>query len=103
MREISDRHPAKVKCLIFLENVENTQPALIIVAILAALAEWNDFLGPLIYLKKEEDFTLAIGLAQFTGLYHSQWNLLMAASTLVVVPVIILFFLHRNISLKELL
>ena len=48
---------------IFLENVENTQPALIIVAILAALAEWNDFLGPLIYLNKEEDFTLAIGLA----------------------------------------
>ena len=73
-----------------------SKPALITVAIFAALAEWNDFLGPLIYLNKEEDFTLAIGLAQFTGLYHSQWNLLMAASTLVVVPVIILFFFAQK-------
>ena len=69
-----------------------SRPALITVAIFAALAEWNDFLGPLIYLNNDEDYTLAIGLAQFTGLYHSQWNLLMAASTMVVIPVIILFF-----------
>ena len=73
-----------------------SRPALITVAIFAALAEWNDFLGPLIYLNNDEDYTLAIGLAQFTGLYHSQWNLLMAASTMVVLPVIILFFFAQK-------
>ena len=73
-----------------------SRPALITVAIFAALAEWNDFLGPLIYLNQDEYFTLAIGLAQFTGLYHSQWNLLMAASTIVIVPVIILFFFAQK-------
>ena len=73
-----------------------SRPALITVAIFAALAEWNDFLGPLIYLNNDEDYTLAIGLAQFTGLYHSQWNLLMAASTMVVIPVIILFFFAQK-------
>ena len=73
-----------------------SRPALITVAIFAALAEWNDFLGPLIYLNNDEDYTLAIGLAQFTGLYHSQWNLLMAASKMVVIPVIILFFFAQK-------
>ena len=73
-----------------------SRPALITVAIFAALAEWNDFLGPLIYLNNDEDYTLAIGLAQFTGLYHSQWNLLMAASTMVVIPVILLFFFAQK-------
>ena len=73
-----------------------SRPALITVAIFAALAEWNDFLGPLIYINNDEDYTLAIGLAQFTGLYHSQWNLLMAASTMVVIPVIILFFFAQK-------
>ena len=68
-----------------------SRPALITVAIFSALGAWNDFLGPLLYLNDSRQFTLALGLAEFTGLYSSQWHLLMAASTVVIIPVILLF------------
>ncbi len=71
-------------------------PALITVAIFATLNAWNDFLGPLIYLNDSRQFTLALGLAEFTGLYTSQWHLLMAASTMVIIPVLILFFIAQR-------
>ena len=55
---------------------------------LAALAQ--HLLGqPLIYLNDSRQFTLALGLAEFTGLYTSQWHLLMAAATVVIAPVVI--------------
>lgn len=73
-----------------------SRPALIAVAIFSALASWNDFLGPLIYLNDSRNFTLALGLAEFTGLYSSQWHLLMAASTVVIVPVVVLFFFAQR-------
>jgi multiple sugar transport system permease protein len=73
-----------------------SRPALITVSIFSALASWNDFLGPLIYLNDSRNFTLALGLAEFTGLYSSQWHLLMAASTVVIVPVVILFFFAQR-------
>lgn len=73
-----------------------SRPALIAVGIFAALASWNDFLGPLIYLNDSRKFTLALGLAEFTGLYSSQWHLLMAASTVVILPVIVLFFFAQR-------
>jgi multiple sugar transport system permease protein len=71
-------------------------PALITVAIFSALTTWNDFLNPLIYLNDDRKFTLALGLAQFKGLYTSQWHLLMAASTMVIAPVLILFFVAQR-------
>lgn len=73
-----------------------SRPALIAVGIFAALNSWNDFLGPLIYLNDSRQFTLALGLAEFTGLYSSQWHLLMAASTVVILPVIVLFFFAQR-------
>ena len=73
-----------------------SRAALIAVAIFSALGAWNDFLGPLIYLNDSRKFTLALGLAEFTGLYNSQWHLLMAASTVIILPVIILFFFAQR-------
>jgi len=73
-----------------------SRPALITVAIFAALSTWNDFLGPLMYLNDSNKFTLALGLAEFTGLYNSQWHLLMAASAVVIVPVMVLFFFAQR-------
>lgn len=73
-----------------------SKPALITVAILSGLASWNDFLDPLIYLQDSSQFTLALGLSEFTGLYTSQWHLLMAAATVVVLPVLVLFFLAQK-------
>jgi multiple sugar transport system permease protein len=73
-----------------------SRPALIVVAILSGLGAWNDFLDPLVYLSNSDQFTLALGLAEFTGLYVSQWHLLMAASTMVILPVVVLFFFAQK-------
>lgn len=73
-----------------------SKPALIVVSIFTFITVWNDFLGPLIYLADDEKFTLALGLASFRGLYNAQWGYLMAASTAVVAPIIVLFFLAQR-------
>lgn len=73
-----------------------SRPALITVAIFATMGVWNDFLGPLIYLNDSRNYTLALGLAEFTGMYRSEWHLLMAASTMVLLPVLILFFVAQR-------
>jgi multiple sugar transport system permease protein len=73
-----------------------SQPALATVAILSGLAAWNDFLDPLVYLNDSDKYTLALGLSEFTGLYSSQWHLLMAAATVIVLPVTVLFFFSQR-------
>jgi multiple sugar transport system permease protein len=73
------------------------RPALIVVALFSFMAAWNDFTGPYIYIKKPEQFTLALGLQSFQSqLGGSQWNLLMAAAVLVIVPVLLLFFVAQK-------
>ncbi len=74
-----------------------TKPALIVVALFQFLATWNDFLGPLIYLTDQDDFTLALGL-QFFQTQHggTEWHYLMAASLLIVAPIILLFFVAQR-------
>jgi multiple sugar transport system permease protein len=73
-----------------------SRPALATVAILSGLAAWNDFLDPLVYLNDSGKYTLALGLSEFTGLYSSQWHLLMAAATVIVLPVTVLFFFTQR-------
>ncbi|NCO40329.1 MAG: sugar ABC transporter ATP-binding protein [Armatimonadetes bacterium CG_4_10_14_3_um_filter_66_18] len=73
------------------------KPALAVVALFHFLYAWNDFLGPLIYLTDQKHFTLALGL-QFYQSQHggTEWNMLMAACTIIVLPVIILFFFTQR-------
>jgi multiple sugar transport system permease protein len=73
-----------------------SRPALATVAIFSGLSSWNDFLDPLIYLNDSGKYTLALGLSEFTGLYSSQWHLLMAAATVIVLPVAALFFFAQR-------
>lgn len=75
-----------------------TKPALGVIAIFAGLQAWNDFLGPLLYLLKPELYTLSIGLTLFqsTNAYDVKFNLMMAASTLVVLPVVLLFLIFQR-------
>lgn len=75
-----------------------TKPALGVIAILAGLAAWNDFLGPLIFLLKEKMYTLAIGLTFFQSQADRdiKFNLMMAASVLVVLPVVALFLFFQR-------
>lgn len=77
-----------------------SRPALITVGVLSFLYHWNDFLGPLIYLSSPEKFTLALGLSHFQGQYSTEWGRLMAASTLMLIPVIALFFFAQRYFIK---
>jgi multiple sugar transport system permease protein len=73
------------------------KPALLVVALFQFMATWNDFLGPLIFLTEQKDFTLALGLQNFQSQNGgTAWHHLMAAATMVVLPVIVLFFLAQR-------
>ena len=72
------------------------KPALATVAVFTFLAAWNDYIGPLLYLRSDYNFTVAIGLATFRGVMRTEWNLLMAASTAMILPVILLFFFAQR-------
>ena len=74
------------------------RPALVVVALFTFMGTWNDFLGPLIYLTDDRDYTLALGLRamQTTGSGGIEWNYMMAASTLIILPVIALFFVAQR-------
>jgi multiple sugar transport system permease protein len=75
-----------------------TLPALGVIAIFAGIHAWNDFLGPLIFLQDSSKYTLSIGLTFFQqqDSYDVQFNLLMAASALIVLPVIVMFLLFQK-------
>lgn len=73
-----------------------SKPALITVGIFQFLASWNDLLGPIVFLRSQENFTIAVGLASFQSQLSNSWDLLMAASTAMTIPVIILFFLAQR-------
>jgi ABC-type glycerol-3-phosphate transport system permease component len=68
------------------------KPALAAVGILTFLESWNDLFGPLIFINSAELQTLPVALALFKGEFFTQLNLLMAAATVTVVPVLVLFF-----------
>ena len=73
-----------------------SKPALTAVVIFAVIYNWNDFLNPLIYLNQQQYFTLALGLQFFQSEYGTQWTLMMAASVMMIAPIIALFFLAQR-------
>ena len=73
-----------------------SRPVLVVVALFAFLNTWNDFLGPLVYLNSEEKYTLSVGLQLFIGTYKAEWNLMMAAACVVVMPCIIVFLIGQR-------
>ena len=77
------------------------KPALLTVALFQFMATWNDFLGPLIFLAREDQYTLALGLQALQGtISGTPWHHLMAASSHVVLPVLVLFFLTQRTFIR---
>jgi multiple sugar transport system permease protein len=73
------------------------KPAIAAVALFSFLYTFNDFFLPNIYLRENPaHWVLQIGLSEFRSLHQVQWNLTMAATLLVMAPVIILFFLAQR-------
>lgn len=78
-----------------------SKPALAVVALFHFLYAWNDFMGPLLYLTRQETFTLSLGLQHYQSQHGgTDWTSLMAASTLVCLPIIVLFFFTQKTFIK---
>lgn len=73
------------------------KPALAVVALFQFIFAWNDFLGPLIYINHRANFTIALGLREMQNAVGlSDINTIMAASTMTILPVILVFFFAQK-------
>ena len=72
------------------------KPALATVAVFTFIATWNEFMAPLIYLSDERLYPLSLGLFKFRSQFGSEFGMLMAASTLMTLPVVALFFVAQR-------
>jgi multiple sugar transport system permease protein len=73
------------------------RPAIAAVALFQFFYAWNDYYGPLVYAgSSPTHWTLAVGLASFKSTHAVQWNLTMAATLLVMAPVIVVFFFAQK-------
>jgi multiple sugar transport system permease protein len=72
------------------------RPALAVIALFQFLVSWSDFLGPLIYLNNPLRYTASLGLTFFQNQYTAEYGAIMAASTVMIVPVVILFFVAQR-------
>jgi multiple sugar transport system permease protein len=72
------------------------RPALITLAILQFQGVWNDFLGPLLYLRSPEKMTLTVGLAFFRSQYATDWGAILVGSMFNAIPILIIFFIFNK-------
>jgi multiple sugar transport system permease protein len=72
------------------------KPALTALAALSFTAFWNDLLTPLIYLSTMDRMTMPVGISFFKGMHTTEWNLLMAAALLNIIPAAIIFLLTQK-------
>jgi ABC-type glycerol-3-phosphate transport system permease component len=73
-----------------------SKPAIAAVAIFSFVGNWNNYLTPLIYLRTQNNFTLALGLSLFKGQYETQYNQMMAVGIISLLPILIVFFLAQR-------
>jgi multiple sugar transport system permease protein len=76
------------------------RPAIVSVGLFAFIWSWTDFMGPLIYLTDSTKWTISIGLSQFTTTHGLDWKLLMAGSTMFMIPMIVLFFFMQRVFIE---
>ncbi|GIV67169.1 carbohydrate ABC transporter permease [Caldilinea sp.] len=76
--------------------VPQAMPVIVTVAIFHFLYAWNDFYEPLIFLHSRHNWTMAVGLQTFNALYAVNTHLIMAASVVMVIPPVLLFFLAQR-------
>jgi multiple sugar transport system permease protein len=78
-----------------------SKPVLAVVALFHFLWAWNDFMGPLLFLTRKHTFTLALALQNYQSQAGGvQWHLLMAASAVVILPIIVLFFFTQKTFIR---
>jgi multiple sugar transport system permease protein len=72
------------------------KPAIITVVIFEVNARWQDFFSPLVFLRSQKLYTMALGLRAYTTLYGTEWDLLLAASVMFTLPMIIIFLISQK-------
>ena len=75
-------------------------PALASVAIFSFIGNWSNYLDPVIYLRSQDLYTLALGLNLFRSTNFTAFNYLMAVSILTLIPVLIIFFLSQKLFVQ---
>jgi multiple sugar transport system permease protein len=69
---------------------------LTVAAVFQFIGTWNDFFGPLIYLDDPEKFTVALALARLVQKVGTEWNEVMAANLIVILPVLLVYFFAQD-------
>jgi ABC-type sugar transport system, permease component len=77
-----------------------SKPAMATLGIFICNGVWNDFYNPLIFINTTSKMTLTLGLATMQGLYSTDWPVLMAATTISITPIIVLFLLAQDLFVR---
>jgi multiple sugar transport system permease protein len=72
------------------------KPTMAAIAIMTFMAAWNEFMGPLIYLRDQSKFPLSLGLFGIRIEAANDWTMIMAGNVLMTIPVIVIFFLFQR-------
>lgn len=67
------------------------KPALVTLGLFSFIGSWNNFLGPLIFLNTDTLFTVPLIINSFRTVYYVQWGLLMAAASVAVIPIMLMY------------
>lgn len=78
-----------------------SKPALATVAIFSFVGNWNNYLGPLVYLRDDKLFTLPLGLTQFQGQFGQvAYHFMMSNAVIILIPVLVIFFLAQRLFIE---
>lgn len=78
----------------------HTKPALMVLAVLTWVNVWNDFLWPLVMIQRNSIGTLTLGLVRMQGEYVARWPVLMAASMLILLPLVIVYAVAQRAFIR---
>lgn len=77
-----------------------TKSTVAVIVLFEVLFRWRDFMGPLIYLNESRLYTISLGLQQYSWEHSTEWAYLMAASTVVTLPVVIVFLFTQHMFIE---
>ncbi|WP_024293270.1 carbohydrate ABC transporter permease [Lacrimispora indolis] len=95
--KIDGCNPFQIFIQILLPMAKSTIATLVIFCFMNT---WNDYFTPLIYINNAKKYTLPLGLASMKGMYSTDWPVLMASSTIAVLPVLIVFLFTQDAFVK---
>lgn len=78
----------------------HTRPALMVLGVLTWITVWNDFLWPLVMIQRNEIATVTLGLVRLQGQYYTQWPILMAASIVILLPLLVVYGIAQRAFIR---